>query len=205
MQALASSPPSGQIKLVAIGTSAGGPLALQVLLSQLPEDFPATVLVVLHMPASYTASFARQLDRLCMIHVKEAEDGEILKPATVFLAPGGKQMLLRAEAGRAVIHLRDGESEEIYAPSVDLTFNSIAKLFPKRTLALILSGMGTDGLEGCRNLKAGGATVWTQDEVTSVVYGMPAVVAQAGLSDRVLPLADMAEALIDLTRPQVTS
>jgi len=185
--------------VVAIGTSAGGPLALQMLLSQLPENFPCAVLVVLHMPASFTASFARQLDRLCMIHVKEAEEGDTLRPATALLAPGGKQMLLRAKGGQAVVHLRDAEAGEVYQPSVDLTFNSIARLFANRTLALILSGMGNDGLEGCRSLKAGGATIWTQDEASCVVYGMPAAVAEAGLSDRVLPLAQMGEALIALT------
>jgi len=189
---------------VAIGTSAGGPLALQALLSQLPENFPCAVLVVLHMPASFTASFARQLDRLCMIHVKEAEDGDMLRPATALLAPGGKQMLLQAKEGRAVVHLRDRQPGEIYQPSVDLTYNSIAKLLPERTLALILSGMGTDGLEGCRNLKAGGATIWTQDEASCVVYGMPAAVEEAGLSDRVLPLSQMGEALIELTQQGVT-
>jgi len=198
-------PRTGKIKLVAIGTSTGGPLALQMMLSQLPEDFPCALLVVSHMPASYTASFARQLDKLCMIHVREAEDGEALRPATALLAPGGKQMLVGVEAGRPVVRLRDAEPGEIYQPSVDLTFNSIARLFPDRTLALILSGMGEDGLEGCRSLKAGGATVWTQDEDSCVVYGMPAAVETAGLSDRVLSLSDMGSALIALTEEELTS
>lgn len=177
---------------------------MQTLLSQLPENFPCALLVVQHMPASFTSSFARQLNALCKIHVKEAEDGEVLKPATALLAPGGKQMLLRVKKGRAIIHVRESEAGEIYKPSVDLTFNSIASLFPEQTLALILTGMGEDGVEGCRNLKAGGAKIWTQDEASCVVYGMPAAVVNSGLSDRVLPLAEIGNSLLNMVQQEAT-
>jgi len=178
---------------------------VQTLLTQLPENFPCALLVVQHMPASFASSFAQQLNRLCKIHVKEAEDGDILKPATALLAPGGKQMLLRVKKGRAIVHLRESEPGEIYKPSVDLTFNSIANLIPEHTLALILTGMGEDGVVGCRNLKAGGALIWTQDEASCVVYGMPAAVVDEGLSDKVLPLNAIGKSLLDLVQQEETA
>jgi two-component system chemotaxis response regulator CheB len=188
-------PQRSTLKLVAIGTSTGGPLALEEVLSRLPASFPYPVLLVQHMPGSFTPAFAQRLNQLCAITVKEAEDGDELAPATALLAPGGKQMLLKRQGGRHRIHIRDAAPEQIYRPSVNLTFHSIAKVFPGQTLALILTGMGDDGLEGCRSLKSGGSTVWTQDEASCVVYGMPAAVADAGLSDRVLSLAELAGAL----------
>jgi len=191
-------PPRGSLKLVAIGTSAGGPVALEEILSRLPASFPYPMLLVQHMPASFTPAFAQRLNQLCAITVKEAEDGDELKPATALLAPGGKQMLLAMQHGRQVVRVRDAEPNEAYQPSVDLTFTSIATVFPGKTLAVILTGMGDDGREGCRKLKTGGSTVWTQDEASCVVYGMPAAVAGAGLSDRVLSLAEMAAALTQL-------
>ena len=119
----------------------------------------------------------------------------MLQPATALLAPGGKQMLLESRGGRQIVRIIDSEPGQTYKPSVDITFNSIAKVFPAQTLAVILTGMGADGREGCRSLKGGGSVVWSQDEASCVVYGMPSAVAEAGLSDRVLALKEVGPAL----------
>jgi two-component system chemotaxis response regulator CheB len=188
-------PRRGSVKLVAIGTSTGGPVALQEVLTKLPAGFPYPLLLVQHMPGSFTPAFAQRLDQLCAINVKEAADGDELKPGTALLAPGGKQMLLERRGGRQVVRVIDSEPGQTYKPSVDMTFTSIAKVYPAQTLAVILTGMGADGREGCRSLKGGGSVVWSQDEASCVVYGMPAAVADAGLSDRVLPLKEVGPAL----------
>ena len=188
-------PRRGTIKLVAIGTSTGGPVALQEVLTKLPAGFPYPLLLVQHMPGSFTPAFAQRLNQLCAITVKEAEDGDVLQPATALLAPGGKQMLLESRGGRQIVRIIDSEPGQTYKPSVDITFNSIAKVFPAQTLAVILTGMGADGREGCRSLKGGGSVVWSQDEASCVVYGMPSAVAEAGLSDRVLALKEVGPAL----------
>jgi len=188
-------PRRGSIKLVAIGTSTGGPVALQEVLTKLPAGYPYPMLLVQHMPGSFTPAFAQRLNQLCAVNVKEAADGDALTPGTALLAPGGKQMLLESRGGRQVVRIIDSEPGQTYKPCVDITFNSIAKVFPGATLAVILTGMGADGREGCRTLKGGGSTIWSQDEASCVVYGMPAAVADAGLSDRVLGLKDVGPAL----------
>lgn len=188
-------PRRGSVKLVAIGTSTGGPVALQEVLTKLPAGFPYPLLLVQHMPGSFTPAFAQRLNQLCAITVKEAADGDVLQPATALLAPGGKQMLLESRGGRQVVRVIDSEPGQTYKPSVDITFNSIAKVFPAQTLAIILTGMGADGREGCRSLKSGGSVIWSQDEASCVVYGMPSAVAEAGLSDRVLGIKEVGPAL----------
>ena len=188
-------PSRAQLRLVAIGTSTGGPVALQEVLTKLPANFPFPLLLVQHMPGSFTPAFAQRLNQLCQITVKEAEDGDVLQPATALLAPGGKQMTVEARGGRQVVRVQESDPGLTYKPSVDITFSSVAKLFPAQTLAVILTGMGADGREGCRTLKTGGSVVWSQDEASCVVYGMPAAVAEAGISDRVLSLKDVGPAL----------
>jgi two-component system chemotaxis response regulator CheB len=188
----------GQFKLLAIGTSTGGPAALQEVLTKLPANFSLPIVIVQHMLGSFTPSFAARLNQLCTITVKEAEDGDTLLPGSAYLAPGGKQMVLENQAGRQVLRVVESEPGQTYKPCVDITFNSIAKVFPSQTLAVILTGMGADGREGCRTLKQGGSHVWSQDEASCVVYGMPAAVADAGLSDRVLSLSEFGPALAPL-------
>lgn len=186
-----------KFKLLAIGASAGGPLALQDILAGLPASFPLPIVIVQHMPASFTPAFAARLDKLCAITVREAADGDTLQPGTAYLAPGGKQLLLQGRGGKQ-LRVVEAEEGETYRPSVDITFNSIANFYPAQTLALILTGMGADGREGARSLKRGGSQVWAQDEASCVVYGMPAAVVEAGLSDRVLPLNEITTALLQL-------
>lgn len=188
----------GQFKLLAIGTSTGGPVALQEVLTKLPASFSLPIVMVQHMPGSFTPAFAARLNQLCAINVKEAADGDILQPGTAYLAPGGKQMLLESRGGRQVLRVVEPEAGQTYKPCVDITFNSIARVYPAQTLAVILTGMGADGREGSRTLKQGGSQIWSQDEASCVVYGMPAAVADAGLSDRVLALNEVGPALAQL-------
>lgn len=178
-------------RLVAIGSSTGGPVALQQVLTALPEDFPLPLLLIQHMPASFTPAFAQRLDSQCRIHVKEAEDGEILQKGTAYLAPGGRQLGLTERAGQVRVRVYDGDLSLHYRPSVDLAFASAAEVFGGKVLSVIMTGMGADGREGARALKKGGATVWAQDEASCVIYGMPAAVVEANLADQVLSLSDI--------------
>jgi len=178
----------GRYKLLAIGASTGGPAALQQLLMELPQEFPLPILIIQHMPATFTGPFAQRLDQMCRIRVKEAADGDALAPGQALLAPGGKQMVLENRGAQVVVRIRDPEPGQTYRPSVDVTFGSAARVFPGKVLSLVLTGMGADGREGARLLKKDGSTVWAQDERTCVVYGMPAAVAEAGLADQILPL-----------------
>lgn len=185
----------GQAKLVAIGTSTGGPVALQQVLKQLPANFPVPLLLVQHMPGTFTTAFAQRLNDSCAIRVKEASDGDALEPGLALLAPGGKQMLLEKVAGRLVVRVKDSDAYQNYKPSVDLTFTSVAKVMPGQALGVVLTGMGADGREGARLMKQGGANIWAQDEATCVVYGMPAAIADAGLADQIMPLNQIGSAL----------
>jgi two-component system chemotaxis response regulator CheB len=186
---------SGRYGLVVIGTSTGGPVALQRVLSGLPARFPLPLLLIQHMPANFTAAFAERLNELCKIDVKEAADGDMLRPGRALLAPGGQQLGIRASAGRLTVQLSEPTQNQLYKPSVDVAFTDAAKACPGRVLAIVLTGMGSDGSAGARLLKQTGSTVWSQDEATSVIYGMPAAVAKAGLSDRILPLDAVAAEL----------
>ncbi len=187
---------SGGIDLVAIGTSTGGPLALQNVLVNLPADFSKPIVMIQHMPATFTPAFAKRLDQLCKISVKEAADGDQLKPGLALLAPGGKQMLVEGRAGNAVVRIIDSEPSLTYKPSVDITFRSVNNVFPAKTLAIVLTGMGADGREGARVLKAQGSEIWAQDEESCVVYGMPAAIVDAGLADNILDIHDVAQAIV---------
>lgn len=184
-------------KVVAIGTSTGGPVALQQVLSQLPANFPVPIVLIQHMPASFTAAFAKRLDQMCALNVREAADGDLLKPGTALLAPGGRQMLVESRGDQMRVSVRDSDPGQNYKPCVDLTFNSIARAAPGKCLAVVLTGMGADGREGARALKQGGSTVWAQDEASSVIYGMPMAIAQAGLADQVLALGEVAPRLLE--------
>ena len=189
--------PAKHYSVVAIGTSTGGPVALQRVLMALPAGFPAPVVLVQHMPASFTPAFAERLNKLCQIQVRQAEDGEMLKPGVALLAPGGKQMMIENRGGQGRVRILPGDDRLNYKPCVDVTFGSLARSFPGKTLGLILTGMGSDGKEGCRLMKQSGSDIWSQDEKTSVIYGMPMAVAKAGLSDEILALDDIGPRLAD--------
>lgn len=181
-------------KLVAIGTSTGGPVALQRVLTQLPANFPAPIVLIQHMPAAFTKAFAERLDKLCRINVKEAEDGDMLRPGLALLAPGGKQMMVD---GRGMVKILPGDERLNYKPCVDITFGSAAKSYGDKVLSVVLTGMGADGREGARLLKQGGSTVWAQDEASCVIYGMPMAIVKANLADAVYSLDDIGKQLVE--------
>ncbi|WP_425914365.1 protein-glutamate methylesterase/protein-glutamine glutaminase [Pseudomonas sp. GWSMS-1] len=181
-------------KLVAIGTSTGGPVALQRVLTQLPANFPAPLVLIQHMPAAFTKAFAERLDKLCRISVKEAEDGDVLRPGLALLAPGGKQMMVDA---RGMVKILPGDERLNYKPCVDITFGSVAKSYADKVLAVVLTGMGADGREGARLLKQTGSQVWAQDEASCVIYGMPMAIVKANLADAVYPLDDIGRHLVE--------
>ncbi|MCP3751060.1 chemotaxis response regulator protein-glutamate methylesterase [Pseudomonas sp. SBB6] len=181
-------------KLVAIGTSTGGPVALQRVLTQLPANFPAPIVLIQHMPAAFTKAFAERLDKLCKISVKEAEDGDILRPGLALLAPGGKQMMVD---GRGTVKILPGDERLNYKPCVDITFGSAAKSYGDKVLSVVLTGMGADGREGARLLKQGGSTVWAQDEASCVIYGMPMAIVKANLADAVYSLDEIGKHLVE--------
>ncbi|SEA49129.1 protein-glutamate methylesterase/protein-glutamine glutaminase [Alkalimonas amylolytica] len=184
-------------KLLAIGTSTGGPVALQKIITELPANFPLPIVLIQHMPAAFTGAFATRLNGLAKISVKEAEDNDVLKPGVAYLAPGGKQMLIEGKADQARLRIKEDDSPRItFKPSVDITFGSAARVYRDQVLAVILTGMGSDGREGARLLKQYGSRIWAQDEASCVVYGMPQAVAAAGLMDAEVSLADTASKLI---------
>ncbi|SFR49893.1 two-component system, chemotaxis family, response regulator CheB [Marinobacter daqiaonensis] len=189
--------PPRRYQVVGIGTSTGGPIALQKVLAELPANFPAPIVLVQHMPGSFTPAFAERLNKLCRIEVRQAEDGDVLRPGLALLAPGGKQMMVENRGGQGRIRILPGDERLNYRPSVDVTFGSLARSFPGKTLGVILTGMGADGKEGCRMMKQSGSVIWSQDERTSVIYGMPMAVAKAGLTDEVLPLDEVGPRLTE--------
>ncbi|WP_071870641.1 protein-glutamate methylesterase/protein-glutamine glutaminase [Atopomonas hussainii] len=192
--ASAPAPKRKPYKLVAIGTSTGGPVALQRVLTQLPANFPAPIVLIQHMPAAFTGAFAERLDKLCRISVREAQDGDVLRPGVALLAPGGKQMMID---GRGTVKILPGDERLHYKPCVDVTFGSAAKVFSDKVLAVVLTGMGADGREGARMLKQSGSQVWAQDEASCVIYGMPMAVVKASLADAVYSLEDIGRHLTE--------
>ncbi|GAA0836377.1 MULTISPECIES: protein-glutamate methylesterase/protein-glutamine glutaminase [Marinomonas] len=181
-----------RVSLVAIGTSTGGPMALQMVLSKLPKDFSAPLVVVQHMPAAFTGAFAERLNNICQITVKEAKDGDRLLPGVALLAPGGKQMMVDPRNGGCV-RILEGDERLNYKPSVDVTFGSASKCYPGKVLSVIMTGMGVDGREGARMLKSSGSTVWVQSEASCVIYGMPMAVEKANLADDIIDLNHIGE------------
>ena len=192
---LSPPPRKRSYKLVAIGTSTGGPVALQKILTRLPASFPAPILLIQHMPGAFTAAFAERLDKLCQITVREAREGDVLRPGVALLAPGGKQMMVD---GRGTVRILPGDERLNYKPCVDVTFGSVARTLQDKVLAIVLTGMGADGREGARMLKQAGSTVWAQDEASCVIYGMPMAVVKANLADGVYDLDDIARYLAEL-------
>ncbi len=188
-------PQPRKFSLLMIGTSTGGPMALQTVLTRLPANFPTPIVLIQHMPSTFTGAFAERLNSLCKIEVREAKDGDQLRPGLALLAPGGKQMMIDRRGG-GTVRILDGDERLNYKPSVDITFGSAAKVYPSKVLGVILTGMGSDGKEGARMLKESGSVVWAQDEVSSVIYGMPMAVAKAGLADEIINLADISNKII---------
>lgn len=182
-------------QLAVIGASTGGPVAIEKVLKQLPADYPLPILLIQHMPASFTGAFSERLNKLCAISVKEAESGDQLKPGTAYIAPGGRQMRLKQNGRKNIISIDDEPVATTYKPCVDITFNSIAEAYRGRVLAIVLTGMGSDGCNGAKLLREKGATVWAQDEASCVVYGMPMAVVKQNLADKVMSVDEIGTSL----------
>lgn len=183
--------------IVAIGISTGGPQALRRMLPLLPADFPVPLAIVLHMPVGYTALYAEKLNELCAIEVKEAKEGDVLRPGLALLAQAGRHLTFsRTPQGAVVAQLPIQPLDKLHRPSVDVLFKSVAEIYKSRVLAVVMTGMGDDGKEGAAWIKAEGGTVLTESENSCIIYGMPRSVVEAGLSDAAIPLAEMASAII---------
>ncbi len=203
----ASAANGAPLKIVAIGVSTGGPSALEAVLPHLAEDFPVPVMIVQHMPKLFTGELAERLDRRCALRVREAYDGAEVRPGTIWLAPGDAHMeiaeaVARATPGggkdalrRVVVQIHQQHSHNHCKPSVDYLFNSAARLYGAGTLALVMTGMGSDGLLGARRVHEAGGVVLAQDAATSAVWGMPGRVFEAGLAREPLPLPQIAAEL----------
>jgi two-component system chemotaxis response regulator CheB len=187
-------------EIVAIGISTGGPSALHEMLPRLPADLPVPVVIVQHMPPKFTRSLADDLDRHCAVHVVEAVDGGRLQAGTVYIAPGGFQTRVERHPRGLELRITDDPPEKCCKPSVDYLFRSLAEQLGPRVLAVIMTGMGDDGMVGCKLLKERGARVIAQDATSCVVYGMPRQVIEHGLADMVRPLDAIADAIEQTVR-----
>ena len=188
--------------IVAIGTSTGGPRALEQILPQLPGDFPIPIMIVQHMPASFLASFAQRLQSLCAIEVHEARDKEIIRPATVYVSPAGLHTRVqRGTPGSQVfISLDRNPADALHIPSADVLMESLAKLYGNRAMGVILTGMGRDGSQGMKAIHHAGGLTIGQDVATCTVYGMPRACAELGVLIRVVPLSEIPGELLQAVR-----
>lgn len=186
------------IDVVAIGTSTGGPAALHTLINSLPPQLPAALLIVQHMPPGFTASLAKRLNELGRIPVKEAQNGDLVQKGRALLAPAGWQMELEKEGAQVRVKLsKKSPIPTLFKPSVDVLFMSVAQIYGARSLGVILTGMGNDGLRGLRAMKEQGALGLAEDESTCIVYGMPRAVTEAGLVDKIAPLNRLASEIVN--------
>jgi two-component system chemotaxis response regulator CheB len=181
------------VTAVAIGVSTGGPQALARVLPELPADFPVPILIVQHMPPLFTRLLADRLANASRIRVREAAPGMAVEPGVAYIAPGDWHMDVVRERGGVWIATHQGPPENSCRPAVDVLFRSVADVYGAGTLGVVLTGMGQDGLRGCEALTAVGGRCLAQDRESSVVWGMPGFVANAGLAERVLPLGDVAQ------------
>ncbi|NEP02345.1 MAG: chemotaxis response regulator protein-glutamate methylesterase [Symploca sp. SIO2E9] len=189
---------SQRVEIVAVGVSTGGPSALTTLLSAFPANFPVPVVIVQHMPPLFTKRLAERLTQNSQIKVNEGFSGAILAPGQAWIAPGDFHMIVERKGTRVEIRINQDTPENFCRPAVDVLFRSVVKTYGAGTLGIVLTGMGQDGLQGCECIRKAGGQILVQDKATSVVWGMPGMVANAGLADRVLPLHLLAGEIISL-------
>ncbi len=180
--------PKNDYKAIAIGISTGGPMSLQKVIPKLSSRIDVPIFLVQHMPPKFTQSLANRLNSLSKLNVKEAEEGELVKGGFVYVAPGGYQMKLNGTNGNVKIHISENPSDVLHKPSVDVMLDSVINVYGNKTLGVIMTGMGHDGLEGIKKLKQLGGQCLAQDETSCVVYGMPKSIVDEGLADVVAPL-----------------
>lgn len=187
------------VDMVVLGISTGGPQALKQLIPQLPENFPVPIAMVMHMPVGYTEMYARKLDELSPLHVREAQEGDEVRAGRALLAPAGRHLSFQRRAdGQVVAHVDARPFDTLHRPSVDVMFQSAAEIYGQRVLGVVMTGMGSDGKQGAAWIKSQGGLVYTESEETCVVYGMPSTVVEAGLSDKSVPLGQMAQAIREI-------
>ncbi|MBI5804925.1 chemotaxis response regulator protein-glutamate methylesterase [candidate division TA06 bacterium] len=190
-------------KVIAVGASTGGTIAIETLLRDLPSNIPGLV-IVQHMPEHFTATFAQRLDSICMIEVKEAEDGDAVVPGRALIAPGGRHMVLERSGAFYQVRIKDGPMVHHQRPSVDVLFHTAAKQAGENAIGVILTGMGVDGAAGLLAMKERGAYTIAQDEASSVVYGMPGEAVKIGAACRELPLSGIGAKILEfLTGPEL--
>jgi two-component system chemotaxis response regulator CheB len=186
-------------RVVAIGCSTGGPQALMDVLPMLPADFPAGVVIVQHMPKGFTKVFADRMNQICLLEVKEAADGDEVKAGRVLIAPAGRQFRVKKKSVTMnVVSLSPNHEKHLHAPAVDIMLQSVAALYGERGIGVILTGMGHDGLEGMKAIKASKGRTIAQDEKTCIVYGMPKAVVEAGCADKVVPLPHIVGEILNM-------
>ncbi len=196
---LAAARGAGQVDVVVIGVSTGGPQALRQVIPRLPSTFPVPLAMVLHMPVGYTQMYAERLNEISALEVVEARDGDLVRAGVALLAPAGRHLsFVRQSDGSVRAHLDLRPFDTQHRPSVDVLFRSAADVFGARVLGVVMTGMGSDGVLGAAHIKAQGGRIITEAESSCVVYGMPRAVAEAGLSDRTLALEDVAAALLEM-------
>lgn len=174
-------------KVILIGASTGGPLVLQHILSSLSADFTGTIIIALHMPQGFSASFVERLDKLCPIHVALIQNNDTIEAKTIYVCSGGYQTSIEEDNGKYIFRVTEDTGKYPYKPSVDFLFSSVARLpdFAHNSMAIILTGMGHDGLQGCKELVKYGIPIYAQDETSSVVFGMPKAVLQANIATQI--------------------
>lgn len=188
-----------RIAFIAIGASTGGPRAVQEVLVGMPEDLPVGIVVAQHMPQNFTGHYAERLNRNCKVEVREAKDGDTITKGTVLIAPGGSQTRLRRRGALNVaVKIDNSPADAHYRPCVDITLSSAAECYPGRILGVILTGMGSDGREGIRAIKGGGGRSIAQNEASCIVYGMPKVVVDEGLADKVVSIEQVAGEMLNM-------
>lgn len=197
--ASANEPYKNRYDTIVIGVSTGGPQALRFLIPQLPANYPIPIAIVLHMPVGYTSMYAEKLNEISAIEVREAKQGDEMLAGRALLAPAGKHLSFKRRAGgKVTAHLSIQPLDTQHRPAVDVLFQSAAEVFGSRTLAVIMTGMGADGRLGAAWIKARSGTVFAESEETCVVYGMPGAIVEAGLSDKIIRLDHLAQALLEV-------
>lgn len=190
----------GKIEVIAIGISTGGPNALREVFAKIDPNLAQPILVVQHMPAGFTAEFANSLNQICPLEVKEAKDGDLVKPGRILIAPGSMHMLVEQRSLATIVRLSDAPLCNGHRPSVDILFESVAKCYQNKALGVIMTGMGKDGALQLAEMRREGAWTLGQDEESSIVYGMPKVAYEYGGVQRQVPLSEMADAISKLAR-----
>lgn len=180
-----------KVDLLVLVASTGGPVAIQKVMMQLHSNCSFPIIIVQHMPHKFTKSFADRLNQLCAISVKEAQQGDVLKPGLALLAPGGMQMKVKNVMANKVINICEKQRDEIYSPCADISLSSIAKAYSSHVLTVVLTGMGADGRAGAKELKDKGFSVWAQNEDSCTIYGMPKAIVDANLADQVYSLEEI--------------